>query len=238
MNIGDRMKNNYENRSRHYLLRRTPVIIRVDGKAFHSFTKSFNKPFDDLLMDGMLNAAIKTVMYSGMQGFKLAYTQSDECSFLLTDYDRIETNAWFDYNKSKLETITASTFTYFFNDHIRKYKTPLELSIFNLAVFDARAFNIPESEISNYFLWRAKDWERNSLSMYCRSFFSDKELLGKNKQQQHDMLYSVGKNWCTDLNDRQKNGTFFGKDVLNIYHKKPQYEDIDSLVKEQMKVDE
>lgn len=195
--IGDRIKANYENRARYELTRRVPVIIRLDGKAFHSFTKRFEKPFDDRFIDCMVHAA--TVASKWMQGFKAAYVQSDEVSFLLTDYDSLQTDAWFGYNKSKIESVSSSMMTAAFNREIGLDKD---------AHFDARSFNIPREEVVNYFLWRAKDWERNSLAMLCQTYFSHNQLHGKSRKEQHDMLYSIGRNWTNDLTLAQKNGTW------------------------------
>ena len=203
-NLGDRIKENYENRYRFYLTRRTPVIIRLDGSAFHTFTRSFNRPFDPLIIKTMVEAATETC--NRIQGFKCAYVQSDEVSILVTDYDTIETCAWFDYNKSKMETIAASMMTAFFQREEFKYVTKVT------PFFDGRAFNIPKEEVVNYFLWRALDWERNSLNMYASNFFSHKELHGKNKADKHEMLHNIGKNWTKDLTAQQRNGTFIFKD--------------------------
>lgn len=196
-NLGDRMKDNYEKVGKRLLTRRTPVIVRVDGRAFHSFTRGADKPFDQNIMDCMSASALH--LASEMQGCKFAYVQSDEASFVLTDYDKLTTDAWFGYNQSKVETLSASIMTAAFNSMWGGERT---------AEFDARAFNIPKEEVANYFLWRAKDWERNSLSMYCRAFFSAKQLKGKGKADQHDLLHSVGKNWATDLTLRERNGTW------------------------------
>jgi len=133
--LGDRMKMNYENRQRYYLTRRTPIIVRVDGKAFHTWTKRLVRPFDEPLMLGMVAAAWKTA--EELQGFRAAYIQSDEASFLLTDYDKLTTEAHFDYNKSKIESVTASTFTAWFGCRYSGYQPARP------AIFDARAFNIP-----------------------------------------------------------------------------------------------
>jgi hypothetical protein len=70
--------------------------------------------------------------------------------------------------------------------------------------------------VANYFLWRAKDWERNSLTMYASGFFSHKQLHSKTKQDRHDMLHSIGKNWATDVDERSKNGTFFSADWRTV----------------------
>lgn len=201
--IGDRMKRNYENPARHYLTRRVPVIVRVDGRAFHSFSRYLNKPFDLEFMGAMVTAARQVA--SDMQGFKMAYIQSDEVSFLLTDYDRLESEAWFGYNKSKVESIAAA--------HMTAAFTWCDTRLGSRgAMFDARAFNIPVTEVANYFLCRAKDWERNSLQMYARSVFSHRELHGKKKDDIHEMLHHRGLNWTTDLPAFEKNGTYISVD--------------------------
>lgn len=111
--IGDRMKNNYENITRYYLTRRMPVIIRIDGKAFHTFTKGFKKPFDDILVKTMQD----TMKYlcENIQGCVLGYTQSDEISLVLTDYAELTTDAWFGNNLQKMCSVSASMATMAFN---------------------------------------------------------------------------------------------------------------------------
>jgi tRNA(His) guanylyltransferase len=215
--LGDRMKR-YESVPRISLSPRIPVVVRLDGRAFHTFTASFPRPFDTVLQLTMVEAA-KSVAEE-MQGFKLGYTQSDEVSLVMTDYDTLQTSPWFDYDQQKVATIAASIMTAHFNRAL-----DLQIDRFNaaqgskwdsmrakthkLAYFDGRAYNVPREDVANYFLWRAKDWERNSLTMYASSFFSHKQLHGKTKQDRHDMLHSIGKNWATDVDARSKNGTFF-----------------------------
>ena len=223
--IGDRMKDNYERRYKHQLLRRTPAIVRVDGKAFHTFTRGMDKPFDQRFMTAMVDSA--RYVAGEMQGFKAAYIQSDEASFLITDYDTLATEAWFDYGQSKIESVTASLMTAWFNKALHA-DAP--------ARFDARAFSIPEAEVSNYFLWRALDWERNSVAMYCRSFFSHREMKGQGRADQHEMLHSIRKNWTTDLGFRERNGTFLLPDGLHdgaLAERMgilPNWADIDSVI--------
>ena len=106
--LGDRMKG-YENISRIYLTKRSPVIIRIDGKAFHSFTKGFLRPFDNILMETMAETA--KFLAQNISGCKLAYTQSDEISLLLTDYETNETQPWFENNLQKLVSVSASMAT-------------------------------------------------------------------------------------------------------------------------------
>lgn len=205
MSLGDRIKG-YEYVTRHYLTKRTPLLIRVDGRAFHTFTKGLERPFDSSLMDAMVLAACDTA--NGMQGFKAGYVQSDEATFLLTDYDSVETQGWFDYNLSKIISISAATMSVSFNKRFETNKQP---------VFDSRAFSVPYNDVVNAFLWRAQDWERNSLQMYARSVFSHKELHGKNRADIHEMLYQKGLNWTTDLTPQQRNGTFLLTDVSGVY---------------------
>ena len=196
MKLSDRMKI-YEKTFYHSALKRMPLIIRIDGRAFHSFTKQFKRPFDEHFMNAMVLAAENTA--KEMQGFKVAYIQSDEVTFALTDYDQLETQGWFNYELPKIISLSSSIMTANFNRIINSDR---------IATFDSRAFTVPKEEVVNVFLWRAKDWQRNSIQMYCQSFFSQKQLHKKKQADMHEMLYSIGKNWTNDLDNRQKNGTF------------------------------
>lgn len=223
--LGDRMKANYEDRARHYLIRRTPVIVRVDGRAFHTFTRGCQRPFDPDIINIMVAAA--QAVFNDAQGCKLAYIQSDEASFVLTDYDNLETQGWFDYNKSKIESIAASIMTAVFNTHWQCSNLQKGNGV---ALFDARAFNIPEAEVANYFLWRAGDWHRNSISMLARAHFSHAELEGKNLMDMHEMLYAIGINWA-NRTPVERNGTFLvaGLSVERVTDVLPYYGSIEAL---------
>lgn len=212
-----RMKK-YEFVTRHYLTTRTPVIIRLDGKAFHSLTKKCSKPFDQFFMDCMSLAAQQ--LCKQVQGFKLSFIQSDEVNILVTDYDDLNTQGWFDYSISKIISISAGMMSAYFSQEFGR-----------VGIFDSRVFNIPEDDVSNYFVWRAKDWRRNSLNMYARSFFSHRELLNESSAIIHEMLHSIGKNWATDLTDQQRNGTWFLEEDVILYNIEPKYEQIQSLWK-------
>jgi tRNA(His) guanylyltransferase len=197
--LGDRMKANYEDRYRIKLTRRMPVILRLDGKAFHTLTKGCEKPFDQKLCRAMYKSAYQVC--GEIQGFKCAYIQSDEVSILLTDFNRLTTDAWFDYNLQKIVSVASSMMTAWFN-----FNWSREVGQ-NPALFDCRAFNVPKEEVTNYFVWRQKDWFKNSLSMFARNFFPHKQLIGKNADEIHQMLHSKGENWAK-LSDVWKNGTF------------------------------
>lgn len=192
-NLGDRMKENYENRAKTQLLRRTPVIIRLDGKAFHTFTRGFEKPFDDILIKAMQQTML--TLCKEIQGCVLGYTQSDEITLVLTDYKKLETAAWFDYDVQKICSVSASIATLAFNRSFAKqcvlyapsYSTDINNahinSIYNGALFDSRCFNIPKEEVTNCVLWRQQDAIRNSINSVGQTNFSHKELQGLSTDQ-------------------------------------------------------
>ncbi|MFW6243030.1 MAG: tRNA(His) guanylyltransferase Thg1 family protein [bacterium] len=218
--LGRRMKEYYENRTRIYLPRRTYTIIRIDGKAFHSYTKGLTRPFDDGLIQDMDDTAIH--LCENIQGAKLAFVQSDEISILLTDFDKIGTDAWFDGNVQKICSVSASLATSKFNQ--LRLKRNAELIInrvedfinsFKLANFDSRTFTIPsKTEVMNYFIWRQQDTVRNSISSVAQSLYSHKELNGKNTDQMQEMCFQKGFNW-NDLNSKLKRGRFIEKIEYN-----------------------
>ena len=218
--LGDRMKNNYENITRYYLTRRMPVIIRIDGKAFHTFTRGFKKPFDDILVNTMQD----TMKYlcENIQGCVLGYTQSDEISLVLTDYAELTTDAWFGNNLQKMCSVSASmatlAFNKFFSGRVQEFmydccdefgddvlpekQNDYELAHnvyfkkFNAAMFDSRVFTIPKEEVCNYLIWRQQDSTRNSIQSVGQANFSQKELHGKSCNNIQDMLMiQKGINW-------------------------------------------
>jgi tRNA(His) 5'-end guanylyltransferase len=182
--LGDRMKENYENRTRILLPRRTYTIIRVDGKAFHSYTRGLERPFDDKLINDMDETA--AYMCKNIQGAKFAFVQSDEISILLTDFENLTTDAWFDGNIQKMASVSASLATAKFN----------ELRPGKIALFDSRVFTVPTTvEVENYFVWRMQDTVRNSISSVAQSLYSHKELEGKNTDKMQEMCFQKGVNW-------------------------------------------
>lgn len=218
--LGDRMKNNYENVNRFYLTRRMPVIIRVDMRAGHTFTKGMNKPFDDVFVKTMQ----ETMEYlcENIQGCVLGYTQSDEISLVLVDYAELTTDAWFGNNLQKMCSVSASmatlAFNKFFSGRVQEFmydccdefgddvlpekQNDYELAHnvyfkkFNAAMFDSRVFTIPKEEVCNYFIWRQQDSTRNSIQSVGQANFSQKELHGKSCNNIQDMLMiQKGINW-------------------------------------------
>lgn len=197
--LGDRMKEFYENRTRNFLPRRTYTIIRVDGKAFHSYTRGLVRPFDEKLVNDMDETAC--YMCKNIQGAKFAFVQSDEISILLTDFEGLTTDAWFDGNIQKMASISASLATAKFN----------ELRPNKIALFDSRVFIIPSDiEVENYFIWRQQDTTRNSISSVAQSMFSHRELENKNTDQMQEMCFQKGVNW-NDFSAKLKRGRLIVK---------------------------
>lgn len=214
--LGKRMKTYYEQIPQIKLMRRTPVAIRIDGKAFHTFTRNFDKPFDEVLIESMY----KTMKYlcENIQGCVLGYTQSDEITLILVDYKKLNSSAWFDYEVQKMCSIAASMATMAFNKYF--YQEALEwynkmkpialadeqavvarLQVYKQAaekgaMFDARCFNIPKEEVTNLLYWRQVDAARNSIQMVARAYFSHAECQDKNTTDLQEMLFQkYGINW-------------------------------------------
>lgn len=200
--LANRMKTYYEEIPKAKLMRRTPVIIRLNGKAFHTFTRGFVKPFDDILIASMQ----ETMKYlcENIQGCVFGYTQSDEISLVLIDYKNLNSSAWFDYEVQKMCSISASMATMYFNKifeinvnnwydknfsyETNKLNTAYNKAIEKGAMFDSRCFNLPKEEVTNYIYWRQLDATRNSIQMLGQSEFSHKELHKKTCNMIQDML--------------------------------------------------
>jgi tRNA(His) guanylyltransferase len=215
--LGDRMKEFYEDRTRIKLPRRTFTIIRIDGKAFHTYTKGLERPFDQGLIEDM--NATTAYLCKNIQGAKFGYVQSDEISLVLTDFDDLGTHAWFDNNLQKMVSVAASMATAEFNKlRLMRYMKnsmiflePEHIEKFKMAEFDARAFQIPFiDEVENYFIWRQQDAVRNSISSVAQSLYSTKELHGKKTSDMQELIFQKGINW-NDYDFRLKRGAVIAK---------------------------
>lgn len=217
--LGDRMKG-YEAVPKIHLMRRTPVIIRLDGKAFHTFTRGFDKPFDEDFMSAMQQTM--KFLCENVQGCVLGYTQSDEITLVLCDYQKLDTDCWFGYSVQKMVSVAASMATFAFskaldclaakifensnNEFTLKSKLLFSKSEQG-AFFDARCFNVPLAEVNNCLLWRQQDATRNSIQALAQSLYSQKELHGINTKQLQDKMFTEkGVNW-NDLPVYQKRGS-------------------------------
>lgn len=198
--LGDRMKG-YEVAARTWLPRRMPVIIRCDGKAFHTYTRGCARPFDATLGDVMLKTAM--TLLNDIQGAQLAYTQSDEISVLVHGYKKFDSESWFDNQVQKMCSVAAGVASATFT--ALSFQIGKNQGEIRPAVFDARAFIVPEADVCNYFLWRQQDATRNSVQMLARSLYSHKECDGKNGNELQEMCFQKGKNW-NDLEARWRRG--------------------------------
>lgn len=176
------MKTYYEKVWNIQMPHRMPVIVRVDGKTFHSFTKKMERPFDETFVKRMSELA--QYLCENIHTARFAYVQSDEISILLHPYNKLDTNAYFNNEIQKIASVTAGQASSWFS---LAYQRP--------AVFDARCFVLPESEVVNYFIWRQQDATRNSITMCAQALYSHKELHGKNSKQKQEMMFQKGVNW-------------------------------------------
>lgn len=235
--LGCRMKTFYEQIPKTKLMRRCPVAIRCDGRSFHTFTRKFQKPFDEVLIKTMQ----ETMKYlcENIQGCVLGYTQSDEITLILVDYKKLTSSAFFDYEVQKICSITASMATMAFNKFLKENID--EYSLNNMgtsfilhgetgrlsdkeknilknimiyeeayhkgAMFDARCFNIPKEEVTNLVYWRQLDATRNSIQMVGQANFSHKELQNKSCNDIQDMLMTQKGINWNNLPTYQKRGS-------------------------------
>jgi tRNA(His) guanylyltransferase len=210
--LGDRMKR-YEQASEYYLTRRVPAIIRLDGSCFHTWTRGLGRPFDDNLRSCMEYAAYKTC--KEIEGARFAYTQSDEITILLVDYQTVKTEAWFDYRVPKMCSIAASICSTAFAGACLKY-LPDQIKKKGFARFDARVYSVPKEDVSNAFLWRQQDCTRNSIQAVGQTNFSHKQLHGKSCDEIQEMLFKEKTiNW-NDTPSRYKRGVSFYKVELEL----------------------
>lgn len=227
--LGDRMKT-YENVTRTHLTRRVPVIIRIDGKAFHTFTCGFKRPFDEILVKSMQ----ETMKYlcENIQGCVLGYTQSDEITLVLVDYKSRDSDAWFGNNILKMVSVSASMATMAFNrafeneykqwatshaiisktrnmdtEENQKIYETYKKAIDKGAMFDSRVFTLPKEEVINCLIWRQQDATRNSIQSVGQANFSDNQLYKKSTDEIQDMLFvEKGINW-NDYSTTLKRGS-------------------------------
>lgn len=192
----------YEESTRFTLPRRTYTILRVDGRAFHSWTRGLPKPYDTDLMGLIDEAAI--ALCEQIPGAQFAYVQSDEISVLAVDFAAVDTQSWFDGNVQKWASVGASVASTAFNLRLMRLKgLNRDENLIHItkklpnAVFDARVFTVPDPiEVENYFVWRQQDAERNSVMMLARAYASHKQLAGKKRADQHEIIHKAGDNWA------------------------------------------
>lgn len=216
--LGHRMKE-YEAVTDLKLIKGLPVIIRLDGRAFHTFTEGFHKPFDVVFNDCMTKTM--KILCESVSNCVFGYTQSDEITLVLYEKDE-KSEPWFDNRLQKLVSLTASIATLAFNEELYNYYNDQQEEIIPhnklfKATFDARAFNIPKDDVVNNLIWRQNDAAKNSINSVAQAHFSHKELQGKNGSQMQDMLMLQKQyNWSKDTPTRFKRGSACIKQEVEI----------------------
>jgi len=200
--LGAYFKEQYESTTRVVLPKRTHTIIRLDGNAFHTYTRGLPKPFDETLHDDLVSSA--AFLCAKISGARLAYVQSDEVSILITDAANPGTQPWFGGNVQKLTSVSASILTAKFNELRNIGLGDLGEK---LAFFDARAFAIADPEdVEAYFHWRRIDAWRNAVYSTARAHHSHKSLQGQGSMAQLEMIAKAGVDWDV-VSDNFKHGT-------------------------------
>jgi tRNA(His) guanylyltransferase len=192
--LGDRMKK-YEDVPRLRLTRRVPVMMRLDGKAFHTFTKNLPRPYHRPFHECMWEAA--KYLCEEIQGAQLAYVQSDEITILITDYADITTEAWYDYQVQKMASVAAAMCTAaFMRAHIvhsvmndKLFRPEHKLKGLKLPAFDARVWNLPKDEVTNAFIWRQQDATRNAIQSLGQAELGHKAMQGLNNELVQEKLH-------------------------------------------------
>lgn len=195
--LGDKHKK-LEGMFYNYFLPLLPIVVRLDGKAFHTFTKGLTRPADPRLQKMMVEVTKELVDRTHAC---IGYTQSDEISLV---YPPAEEHI-FGGRQSKIESTLAAIASAKFNQLLPELLPEKKDS---LPTFDARAIQYPTLELAaESLMWREADATRNSLTMLCHAHFSQKQMHGAGFKAKHDMLHGIGINW-SDCDVHFKRGVY------------------------------
>ncbi len=200
--LGDRQKGYEMAEAGRQLIPLLPIMVRLDGKAFHTFTQGLTRPYDQ----GMSTLMGETTKYLVEQtGALLGYTQSDEITLVIYQ-DNTKSQVFFNGRIQKLTSVIASMCTAYFNSHLDIWVPDKKDQI---ALFDCRVWNVPTlTEAANAVLWRELDATKNAITMAASTFYSHKKLDGKNGKEKQEMLFARGVNF-NDYPSFFKKGTYF-----------------------------
>lgn len=196
------MKDDFGNRMKAYeavtdmrLPGLTPVIVRVDGKCFHTLTKKLKKPFDPIFNEVMELTMLG--LCERLPNVRFAYVQSDEISLVMLERN-VHSESWFGNRLQKIASLTASYATKLFTyklssslvrngimneDNMEEWDDSEYVGLLDDAVFDCRAFPVPERDVCNYFIWRQQDCLRNAIQGAGQAYIGKKELHGMNSNE-------------------------------------------------------
>lgn len=230
MDLSVRMKHYEQESVGDKLVLRCPAILRLDGRAFHSFTKDLKSPWDETFEWLMMSSA--KALCEEISTARFAYGQSDEISILLIDYENLQTQQWFGGKVQKIVSVASSFLTAHFNSSLYEiskaisndyYPHPLGQTSDEIwqkkvgkATFDARVFSIPKDDVINYFVWRQKDAVRNSVQALGQYYFSHKELMNKNCDEIQEMLWQKHEvNWNDTPIYRKRGWSIYRTDMID-----------------------
>lgn len=198
--LGDKHKK-YEGMNQQYFMPMLPIMVRLDGKAFHTFTKGLARPYDARMSHCMAVAAKAVLEIT--QGL-IAYTQSDEITVIIPAQE----NMFYGGRRDKINSVLAAAASVAFNKAIAIHipeKAHLD------PVFDCRSWQYPTDDLCvESLLWRETDATRNSLTMACSAVYKQHELQHKGFVDQHNMLHEKGINW-NNYPNFFKRGSYFAK---------------------------
>lgn len=201
--LGDRMKSYEFPSTARKAFKGQPLVVRLDGKSFHTFTKGLKRPYDERLSNLMVETS--KALVDRFQA-KVGYTQSDEITLLWNIDCDGSAEFPFDGRFQKMESLLAAYSTAFFNKKLAEY---LPEKSNELPIFDARAFVVPNlMEAYHAILWRQQDATKNAISMAAQSMFSHKALQNKNSSEMQEMMWQA---YDVNFNDYPpffKRGTF------------------------------
>lgn len=199
--LGDRMKMYEMAESGRKLLPLVPVLARIDGRAFHSFTHGMRRPFDPDFSAAMIDTTVALVEETCAC---MGYTQSDEITLAWHSTD-LKSQIWFDGRICKMTSQLAALATLKF---FRLIADRMPQYCDREPTFDARVWSVPNrTEAANVFVWREWDATKNSISMAAQEYYSHNELHGKNGSDKQEMLFQKGVNW-NDYPAYFKRGTY------------------------------
>lgn len=187
--LGDRMKLYEQQEAGRRFIPLLPILARIDGRSFHNFTRGMEKPYDKRLCHAMIQTMLKLAIETNAT---VGYTQSDEISLAFIQED-FKSEVFFKGKIQKMTSQLGALATLFFNEEIEKNLPEFKS---RRPTFDARVWQVPNlEEASNVFLWREWDASKNSISMAASSYYSPKQLHGKNSKERQEMLFQKGINW-------------------------------------------
>lgn len=185
--LGDKMKSFESVESDRRAVKGMPLMARLDGRSFSSFTANFARPYDTRLTNLMIDT---TKFLVEKTQAVLGYTQSDEISLMWNVEEDSCSQYLFDGRFQKMTSILAAYATGYFVSHLA---SAIPEKAGEIPLFDCRVWQVPTlMDAYSTFWWREKDAIKNSITMAASTKFSHKALHGVNGQTKKAMLREVG----------------------------------------------